>query len=390
MSYRGPDAVLGGADPHREDPMPPRRPSTAAAASLFPLLLLGSPPAQDMVAVGWDGRVHAFDSRSGRHDLLAVTAMGQNALARDAAGQLWSTARLPAGAGYSFHLTRIDATTGSGSIAFPSVDLRGLAAAPTGLHGIETLPGGASSRLWHIDTQTGSHVLLGNVGLTAIQSLAVHQGVLYGWHWVQGLVVLDPRTGLASDPYAATAGGLVIQWLASEPGGGLIGGAGTGVYGIDVATGGAVLRAQVSPLLDLRGAEFASFALPYGSGCDIGNGPLQLSAAGALQPGGFVTLESRNHLPGTLRGLAVGFARDRYENQPLPLLLDPLLGTSGCSLYVRIDLSQLYLGSGFPTTVMALPLPVLPGIQDLYVQHFDFARPFSPPGSSNGLWLHVR
>ncbi len=119
----------------------------------------------------------------------------------------------------------------------------------------------------------------------------------------------------------------MVQWLAAHPAGGLLGGTSTGLYRIDTGTGNATLLAPLPVGTDLRGAEFASFALPFGQGCSAGNGVLRLRASGSLLPGHLVTMHSDNHVPGTLRGIALGFARDRFQGQPLPLLLDPLLGT---------------------------------------------------------------
>lgn len=357
------------------------------------MLLLCAPmataQAPDLVAVGWDGRLHALDSRTAALDQLGSGPMGMNAMVRDDQGRLWSTARV--GSTFSFYLTRVDAVAGTAAYVWPSIDLRGLASAgPSTLFGIEPLPAG-SSRLWRIDTASGIHTLVGSTGMNAIQSLAVQNGLLYGWQWVNGLVVIDPGTGAASDPFAATAGDLVVQWLAADPAGGLLGGTSTGLYRIDTSTGTAALVARLPAGRDLRGAEFASHALPFGSGCDLGNGDLELRARGELRPGGLLTLESQHHLPGTLRAVAMGFDRTTYRGLPLPLLLDPLFGTSGCSLFVSIDYAQFHLGSMFPTATMSLPLSLPPGLSalDLYVQHFDLAQPWHPPGASNGLLLHL-
>lgn len=345
----------------------------------------------DMVAVGWNGQVVALDSQRGTSAPLATGPMGMNALARTGNGELWSTART--GSSFSFFLTRVDAVAGNVAFAWPSLDLRGLAeAGPTALWGVETQPNGAPSRLWRIDTQTGVHSLIGGTGRAAIQSLAVQGGVLYGWHWVDGLVTIDPVTGQSSDPFPAVASNLVIQWLAADPRSGLIGGTSGGLVHIDTTTGIATFGPGLPGGFDLRGAEFASFALPYGSGCSVGNGELRLGASGSLQPRAVVTLTSHGHVAGSLRGVVFGFDRDSYRGVRLPLSLDPLFGTQGCSLYTSIDFSQLLLGSGFPASSMALPLPLPPrtGVLDLFVQHFDLALPWNLPGSSNGLHLHIQ
>ncbi len=370
--------------------IPSRLLSLLLTTALLPALVADA-RAQQLVGIGWNGRLHAIDGATGAAEPIAQGPFGANDLTRDGQGQVWSTARL--GSTFSFFLTRVDPVAGNVTFAWPSLDVRGLA--PAGgsvLWALETLTHGAPARLHRIDVATGAHVLVGSLGQTAIQSLAVAQGTLYGWHWVHGLMVVDMQNGLASDPYPATAAGLVVQWLVPLPGGDLLGGTATSLYRIDPATGVATLQAALPPGLDLRGATLAPFAAPYGNGCDIGKGPLTLRAAGEASPGQVVTLQSTGHLPGTLRGIGLGFSRDVFQGRPLPLLLDPLLGTSGCHLYASLDLSEILLGASFPTGTMSIPLRIPPGLgtTDVYVQHFDFALPWNPPGASNGLHLHIR
>jgi len=361
-------------------------------ATFLLILPLVQARAQDMVAISWTGRVHALDSTTGALTEIGIGPMGANAMARDAAGQLWSTARLLP----DFYLTRIDAVTGAVAFSHLSIDLRCLADADAGeLWGVES-QGAFPSRLWRIDTTSGVHTLIGSTGSTLIQGLAAQQGVLFAWHPTNGLAVLDPVTGLASDPFpAAGAGGHSVQWLAAHPAGGLIGGTiglSPLLVRIDTTTGIVTPGAPLLASADLRGAEFASFAMPFGTGCDVGNGPLTLRAAGSLASGQTVTVASTNHLPQTLHAFAMGFSRTSWQGQPLPLLLDPLTGSVGCRLYTSLEVTRLYLGSTFPTTTMSLPfaLPTWIGAVDLHVQHFDLNQPWNPPGSSNGLLLHIK
>lgn len=360
----------------------------------FASTLIVAAPAQDMVAVGWNGGLHALHSGTGELDQLGLGSSGQNALARDDRGILWTTARVITPLSFTHYLSRLDAVAGTVTHVWPTPDLRGLAPAGNGdLWAVETPPAGAPSVLWRIDPVLGTQTQVGSLGVAAVQSLAVQGGVLYGWHWVMGLIVINPANGRAADPYAAGAGNLIVQWLAAHPSGGLLGGTSDGLYRIDTATGIATQVAVLPPGAELRGAEFAAFALPFGQGCDLGHGELWLRARGTLAPGGLVTLESRNHVPGSLRAVAIGFGRDAWAGNPLPLLLDPLLGTSGCSLYVRVDVSHLILASNFPTSVMQVPLvfPARVGVLplDVFVQHFDLNLPWQPPGSSNALMLHL-
>lgn len=346
-------------------------------------------PAQDadLVAASWDGRLLAIDSRTGATAPIGSGLFGQNDLVRDGQGQLWSTARVGAAA---FWLTRVDAVRGEAAFAWPSVDLRGLAPAPNGLFGIEPGPSGTPARLWRVDTATGQQTLVGSTGARAIQSLCVQNGTLYGWSWVDGLLVIDQQTGAATDPFPNEPPPPVVQWLQPLPGGHLIGGSADALLQIDVSTGAATTLAPLAAADDVRGAAFAPMAMPFGRGCDVGPGPLQLSASGSLQPGGALTLRSGPHLPRTVRGLALGFSRRSYLGQPLPLSLDPLLGTSGCQLYTSIDFSLLVPDTSSATTLsLPLALPAALGAVDLYAQAFELPVPWQAPGSSNGLLLHI-
>ncbi|MBK8095577.1 MAG: hypothetical protein IPK26_00610 [Planctomycetes bacterium] len=349
---------------------------------------LCSASAQDLVAVSWSGQVHVLSTASGALTPLAAGPFGQNALARDDSGALWSTARL---ANTQFWLTRIDPVAGTVDYVHPSIDLRGLASGGAhSLLGIETVQAG-ESRLWRIDTLTGVHTLAGRTGMNAIQSLGWQGGALWGWQWVRGLVAIDPATGAATDPFAATADNLLIQWFASHPAHGLIGGTSTMLYHIDTSDGTATAIAPLPAGADLRGAEFTGFALPYGQGCDLGQGRITLGARGSLRPGSLLTLASQQHAPSSLRAVIVGFDREQYGTWSLPLLLDPLFGSHGCHLYTSIDFFQFHLAAGNPPTTLTVPVGLPSGSQvlDLFVQVVDLHQPQLPPGTSNGLMLHI-
>jgi hypothetical protein len=352
-------------------------------------LLGGALAAQDMLAVGWGGRIFALDPVNGRAEDVSLGAFGQNALAGDRSGRLWSTARL---GNTQFFLTSIDPVSGAVEFAHPSMDFRGLALARGDtLFGVEAVAG-FDTQLWRVDTATGAHTRIGSTQTTAIQSLAFHGGVLWGWQWVNGLVSIDTTSGAATDPFPATAGNLLIQWLASHPSLGLIGGTADGVYSIDPTNGTTALLASLPSGLDLRGAEATSFALPYGTGCDLGQGPIALRASGPLRAdGGLLTLVSEHNVAGSLRALVVGFSRDQYAGRALPILLDPIFGSQGCHLHASIEAVGFYLAAGNPTTSLTVPvmLPPTPMAVDLFVQAFDLHQPQLPLGSSNGLMLHI-
>lgn len=377
-----PGSGYGPAVPGYRVPMRLLPIAATTFAGLVPAL------AQDLVAVGWTGQVHAVTAATGALTPLAAGPFGQNALARDDSGALWSTARL---ASTQFWLTRVDPVAGTVSYVHPSIDLRGLASGgANALLGIETVQG-SLSRLWRIDTSTGVHTLVGSTGMNAIQSLGWHGGSLWGWQWVRGLVAIDPATGVATDPFAATADNLLIQWFAAHPAHGLIGGTSTTLYRIDTGDGTATAFATLPAGADLRGAEFTAFAVPYGQGCDLGQGAITLGAQGSLRPGSLLTLASRNHSLTSLRAVIVGLDREHWGNESLPLLLDPLFGTQGCHLYTSVDFFQFHLAAGNPPTTLAVPVVLPPGnrVLDLFVQVVDLHQPQLPPGTSNGLMLHI-
>src|SRR5262245_65104681 len=81
---------------------------------------------QDMIGVVWTGEVVHIDTRTMTTRTIGMGMFGQNALAVDGAGTIWSTS--------STHwLTRIDPVTGAATIVYPTPDIRDLASNGTAM-----------------------------------------------------------------------------------------------------------------------------------------------------------------------------------------------------------------------------------------------------------------
>jgi hypothetical protein len=133
------------------------------------------------------------------------------------------------------------------------------------------------------------------------------------------------------------------------------------------------------------------FARPYGTGCAGAFGNVALGALGSMVPGATVQLVSNNHAATSLGVQVLGFSDAVHLGIPLPFLLDPLLGTSGCSLYASIDATLVGVTGpiGAADLAFSLALPSIPTGFRLFAQHACFEP---VPGSlsfSNGLVLQL-
>ncbi|HEB52534.1 MAG TPA: hypothetical protein ENI87_04675, partial [bacterium] len=201
---------------------------------LFAVVLAAPVFAQDMIAVGWSGSVYALDSYTGATNLLGYGAFGQNAVAHDDTGGLWSTSRGASGSVYS--LTSLDPATGAASTAAANFsDVRAMESA--GGTTLWAIVDGTPDELVTIDVLTSQVTVIGSTGYTGVQAIAALDGVLYGWDVNFGLLTIDPATGNATDVDPAVGGSGDVQWLARRSDGKLVGGH-NGLYEIDPSTGG--------------------------------------------------------------------------------------------------------------------------------------------------------
>ncbi|MGK0155749.1 MAG: hypothetical protein ACI9SE_002715 [Neolewinella sp.] len=355
-------------------------------AFLLAATATASPQAQDMIGVTWTGAIFRVDSSTGESSLASAGLFGQNCLARDSQGELWTISRAVLGTP-TYYLTHLDPSSLDSQIIATCNDVRSLANAGNGeLFAIERQANGDA--LARINTTTGARTLLGNTEETIV-GMTMHQGLLYAYSAASGLGTLDPATGAFTDAGAFGANSSV-QWLAERPDGQLIGG-GYGFYTIDVQTGATTNYSQGNPSAFLAGVQPSGMALPFGTGCY----GVELGVQGTLKAGSLLTTFSTGY-PGTgavvgmAGALIVGASNQSYQNTLLPANLDPLLGTTGCSLYVSPDVSELNFttGGATPSLFFAVPLPPTIALQTFYLQHaaFDFT---GATYWSNAIELHV-
>jgi hypothetical protein len=345
--------------------------------------------AQDLLAVTWSGTNYLVDSYTGAVTSLGTGLSGQNALARDAGGTLWSTSRTGPTSAYVWSLTTIDPSTGAATIVHAGIDLRGLAQAPAGmLYGINDL--GSSDALVLIDLATGVITPIGPTGFGAIQALASHQGTVYAWDINQGLLLVDPLTGTAVDPFPAVTGPAGLQGMCSHPDGRLLVGR-ENLYVVDPTTGLTTLIGSMNNL-DIRGIEVlgAGTISPFGQGCNGVGGPVTLTVTGQAQAGGTLQTLSANHAPNGFGIVCLGISTTWYLGVPLPFLLDPTMGTSGCTLYTSIDAPVLVLPTLPDQLLWSMTLGAAAAGATFHLQHAYFEAVPGNMSWSNGVTVQVQ
>lgn len=290
-------------------------------------------PAQDLLGVTWNGAVILVNSYTGASTQIATGQIGCNSLARASNGTFWSTRRVSATV---FDFLQINPVTGSTTSTSTVPDLRGLSVGPgTSLYGIRNQAG--ADVLVQISTPGGFVSTIGSTGFDGVQGLALHQGVLYAWDGNAGLLIVNPATGAATDPFPGVGGPAFLQTLCSHPDGRLLVGGGNSsgqdsLYSLDVTTGLTtligVMATPVTGYDDIRGLEpLAGSTVAFGQGCNGASGLVVQTVTGSPATGGTLTTLSTNHEANAIGLLAFGGLIP-------PLLLDPLFGTNGCSLYV--------------------------------------------------------
>lgn len=354
-------------------------PTTNHLPSLVLALLAPCAAAQDMVAVDWSGEVRWLDSFTGTTTSIGTTPGGCMGLARDGQGRLW-TLRSPA-------LVRIDPNGPVATPVFPAFgwDLRGLTSA--GGSFLWGIANNFSDTLVRVDTTTGTVTTIGPTVLNTIQALAVHDGVLYGWDVQHGLVVVDPTTGAATDVAPAVPGSTAIQWLAVRADGRMVGGL-ANLYEIDLATGVPTAIAG-SALAATRGAApFASATHGYGAACSGAHGPAVLTVSLTRTPThNLLASQSVGHAPNALGALSLGLSNTFRNGTPLPIALDPLLGTQGCTIYTSLESSRLATtGATAPATLdFLVPLPLNLDVFTCFAQHLVLEPVPGGVSASNGV-----
>ena len=316
-----------------------------AGTAAFPFLRL---PAQDLLGVTWEGAVLLVDSYTGAATPIAGGQIGCNSLARAGNGTFWSTRRISS---TLYDFLQIDPVTGAAVPISTVPDLRGLSTGPGNtLYAIRRQGTTTALAQLHLNPPSVFTQTLGNTGFDGIQGLAMHEGILYAWDATAGLLMVNPVTGAAMDPFPAIGGPAFLQTLCSHPDGRLLVGGGDSsgqdvLYSVSVTTG---LTTQIGVMADatmlfgdIRGLEPLLGSPPgFVQGCNGANGLVVHSVTGSPLVGGTLVTTSTNHEPNSIGLLAFGGLIP-------PLLLDPLYGTNGCALHV--DLAGILLVLTEPT-----------------------------------------
>lgn len=371
--------------------MPPHR--------CLPLLLLTAGlPAQDLIATGVGGGVFMVDSHGftvtqlgpGRADLHGLTTIGAS---------LWACETIDQN---SARLVQIDPLTGAAFTVRTSRNYVALAWDDmASLYGVRSVQLSSLSRqaiVERIDAPTGQGTPVATWGATSSfptaspTGLAVHQGVLYGWDTLTGLLRIDPGTG-AVIPVGPGAVFVSVRFLLSHPDGrllcGLPFGVATGLGQIDPGTG------TISTLGTLRSSLLGCAAgnprLLLGQGCADAVGPATLMLRGTCFAGSTAAAVSTNHALGTLGAMIFGWSTTSWAGQSLPLVLDPLLGTRGCMLFTSIDASMLGATPLQPPGELAFSFALPPAAAGLSfaIQHATLAPVPGFTSWSNGVALTV-
>ena len=128
------------------------------------------------------------------------------------------------------------------------------------------------------------------------------------------------------------------------------------------------------------------YAIPYGTPCNGVAGLTELRANGSFELATTVLFESDNHAPNAIGLTIFGFDAAMSGGIALPLLLDPLLGTSGCYLHTDVVLTEPVIVDA--TGVLSQGLNVPPGVWTGFVFLVQQACLEAVPGGlsmTNGL-----
>ncbi|MCR9247431.1 MAG: hypothetical protein NXI31_20565 [bacterium] len=136
----------------------------------------------------------------------------------------------------------------------------------------------------------------------------------------------------------------------------------------------------------------AGYAVPFGTACSGVSGPSELVANGPIQTGTTLVLESGNHAANSLGVTIFGFDTTTYSGNALPLLLDPLFGTSGCSLYTDVVVASYGVTTAATPATLAANIAI-PGGNWTGTAFFTQQACFEPvPGNmsfTNGLRVRL-
>jgi len=250
---------------------------------------------------------------------------------------------------------------------------------------------------FNVGTQTNVQFQLigaNNIGVTV--PLA-NLGTVAGGHWLRIRVIMD----LA----AAGTGGLGYVEVQNLTLGATSFTAVPGLQGVPLGLNPVAINAT-NPLLwnalwlHFEGATYGldnveigrvGYARPYGTGCNGVAGPVDLTVQGAIANNATIQFVSGNHGAGRAGVLIIGISNTSYGSLNLPYLLDPLLGTSGCSLYASVEVTLAGTTSAtVPATLMTpITLPAAAYGARVFTQHACFEAVPGGLSFSNGLILQL-
>lgn len=359
---------------------------------LLPALFCVALSAQDLIGVTFQGQVLRIDSATGATTTLANGQIGKNCLATTVDNRLISTIRTGTLlTGFQYHLVEINPFTGAETLLFGTTDVGDLRAMATVLPGslLAIRNGNPSDQLVRIDLASGVVTVLGPTGFTGIQALEATGAGLRAWDLTAGLLVISGQSGAATDPFPGIGGPAGLQYMVTEPGTfETYVGNGT-LHRVSTQTGVTSAPVAIQGNPDLRGVEFTtSRAQRLGDPCPAAQGLPVFVTVGPFGNGQNLVVQSDHHAPGALGVHILGFSETQHAGQPLPINLDPLLGTSGCRLRVSIDGTVLALADN--TGIMTVTTPLSPALTfvQFYVQHAVFEA--VPGGMSWTTGLRVR
>ena len=342
-------------------------------------LLAAFLPAQDMIGVTFAGQVLRMNSTTGTTTVLANGAIGKNSLCCTGSNRLISTIRTGTfTSGFRYHLIEINPFTGAESILFGQADfgdLRGMTSAPGQAPDVvlAVRDTGGPDELVVIDLATGVLTVIGPTGFSSIQALDATGGGLRAWDLGAGLLNISGSTGAATDPFPAVGGPTGQQFLVTNPVTFATFVGNTQMRPLTVSTGVAGSPINFAGAPDLRGAVFTTERTQrFGNDCGGVGGESNVFATTAIRGGQPVTIRSNRHGAAALGAMILGFSTTSNGGQPLPFLLDPLLGTVGCRLNVSLDATQLGFADPSGNLDVTLSLPPAAAFFQFFVQHTAF------------------